>query len=61
MTPEECNKCMRGKDNVWNMKVKRTNFHPGLNEAMFVRITTDVLNSLDWKNDLFDVPVSKNS
>ena len=42
------------------MKVKRTNFHPGLNEAMFVRITTDAI-SLDWKNDLFDIPVSKDS
>lgn len=53
----DCRKCIKGKDTVWELKVKRKNFHPGKNEATFIRITTDT-TSLDWKKDVFDVPVS---
>ena len=53
-----CTKCLKGKDKVWDMVVKRTNFRSGLDEAMFVQIKTNVFDSLDWKNDRFDVPVS---
>ena len=55
-TPDKCNKCIKSKDKIWEIKVKRTNFYPGKNEGMFVRITT-FTESSDWENNIFEVPV----